>query len=57
MPSIKNDEIANSLIENLSFVALAASLIGFITLPNGASSGLMNIMLVSVADVPAKVDW
>ena len=45
----KNDEIANSLIENLSFVALAASLIGFITLL-GAAIGLMNIMLVSVAE-------
>ncbi|MBL7753824.1 MAG: ABC transporter permease [Chitinophagaceae bacterium] len=45
----KNDEIANSLIENLGFVALAASLIGFITLL-GAAIGLMNIMLVSVAE-------
>jgi putative ABC transport system permease protein len=45
----KNDEIANSLISNLRFVTLSASLIGFITLL-GAAIGLMNIMLVSVAE-------
>jgi putative ABC transport system permease protein len=45
----KNDEIANSLIDNLKFVTLSASLIGFITLL-GAAIGLMNIMLVSVAE-------
>jgi putative ABC transport system permease protein len=45
----KNDEIANSLIDNLKYVTLSASLIGFITLL-GAAIGLMNIMLVSVAE-------
>jgi putative ABC transport system permease protein len=45
----KNDEIANSLISNLRFVTLSASLIGFITLL-GAAIGLMNIMLVSVTE-------
>lgn len=45
----KNDEIANTLISNLKFVTLAASLIGFITLL-GAAIGLMNIMLVAVAE-------
>lgn len=45
----KNDEIANSLINNLRFVTLSASIIGFITLL-GAAIGLMNIMLVSVAE-------
>lgn len=45
----KNDEIANSLISNLKFVTLSASIIGFITLL-GAAIGLMNIMLVSVAE-------
>jgi len=45
----KNDEIANSLIDNLKFVTLSASIIGLITLL-GAAIGLMNIMLVSVAE-------
>jgi putative ABC transport system permease protein len=45
----KNDEIASSLIDNLKYVTLAASIIGLITLL-GAAIGLMNIMLVSVAE-------
>lgn len=45
----KNDEIATTLIDNLKFVTLAASVIGLITLL-GAAIGLMNIMLVSVAE-------
>ncbi|MBL7765810.1 MAG: ABC transporter permease [Chitinophagaceae bacterium] len=45
----KNDEIANSLIGNLQYVTLSASVIGLITLL-GAAIGLMNIMLVSVAE-------
>ncbi len=45
----RNDEIANSLIENSKYITLSASLIGFITLL-GAAIGLMNIMLVSVAE-------
>jgi putative ABC transport system permease protein len=45
----KNDELANTLIDNLKFVTLAAAVIGLITLL-GAAIGLMNIMLVSVAE-------
>lgn len=43
----KSDQIADLLIENIKFVTIAATLIGFITL-FGAAIGLMNIMLVSV---------
>lgn len=45
----KSDQIANMLIENIKFVTIAATLIGFITL-FGAAVGLMNIMLVSVTE-------
>lgn len=45
----KSDSIAQMLIENISFIALAATLIGLITLL-GAAIGLMNIMLVSVTE-------
>lgn len=45
----KNDELANTLISNIQYVTLSASVIGFITLL-GAAIGLMNIMLVSVAE-------
>lgn len=45
----KSDQIADMLIENIKFVTLAATLIGFITLL-GAAIGLMNIMLVSVTE-------
>jgi len=45
----KSDKIANTLIENLRYVTYAATLIGLITLI-GAGVGLMNIMLVSVAE-------
>jgi putative ABC transport system permease protein len=45
----KNDQMATSLIDNLKYVTLAASVIGLITLL-GAAIGLMNIMLVSVAE-------
>jgi putative ABC transport system permease protein len=41
--------VASNLIDNLKYVTLAASLIGLITLL-GAAIGLMNIMLVSVAE-------
>ncbi len=47
--STKSDSLANSLIENLSFITLAATIIGIITLL-GAAIGLMNIMLVSVTE-------
>ncbi len=46
---IKSDSFASGLIENLSFISLAATAIGFITLL-GAAIGLMNIMLVSVTE-------
>lgn len=45
----KSDSVATSLIENLSYVTLGATLIGIITLL-GAAIGLMNIMLVSVTE-------
>lgn len=46
---MKADNVANELISELSFVTLAATVIGFITLV-GAAIGLMNIMLVSVSE-------
>ena len=45
----KSDNIAAMLIENLKFITMAATIIGFITLM-GAAIGLMNIMLVSVTE-------
>ena len=45
----RSDNIAEQLIENLSFVKIVAGIIAFITLL-GASIGLMNIMLVSVSE-------
>jgi len=45
----KNDNLAAMLMDNIRFVSLAAMAIGFITLL-GAAIGLMNIMLVSVAE-------
>ncbi|HNZ41744.1 MAG TPA: ABC transporter permease [Bacteroidales bacterium] len=45
----KSDNLAQMLIENISFVTLAATIIGLITLL-GAAIGLMNIMLVSVTE-------
>jgi len=45
----KSDNIAQALIENISAVTLAATIIGLITL-TGAAIGLMNIMLVSVTE-------
>ncbi|GIV44310.1 MAG: ABC transporter permease [Bacteroidia bacterium] len=44
---IKSDNLANILIDNIKYVTLAATVIGFITLL-GAAVGLMNIMLVAV---------
>jgi len=46
---MKSDAVANSVISNISYVTLGATLIGFITL-FGAAIGLMNIMLVSVTE-------
>ncbi len=45
----KSDGLATKLIENISYVTVAATVIGFITLL-GAAIGLMNIMLVSVTE-------
>jgi putative ABC transport system permease protein len=45
----KSDNIVNMLMKNLSFVTIAATLIGIVTL-FGAAVGLMNIMLVSVTE-------
>ena len=45
----KSDNLAIFLIDQLSFLTLAASFIGIITLI-GAAVGLMNMMLVSVAE-------
>ncbi len=45
----KSDNMAKSFIENMKYVSMAASIIGFITLL-GAAIGLMNIMLVSVSE-------
>ncbi len=45
----KSDNMAKMLFDNIKFVTMAATLIGFITLL-GAAIGLMNIMLVAVAE-------
>lgn len=45
----KNDNLAAMVLENITYVSGAAMFIGFITLL-GAAIGLMNIMLVSVAE-------
>lgn len=45
----KSDNLAQMLVENISYVTLAATIIGLITLL-GAAIGLMNIMLVSVTE-------
>jgi len=45
----KSDSMASDLIDNLKYVTIAATVIGFITLL-GAAIGLMNIMLVSVTE-------
>ncbi|MGE0079164.1 MAG: ABC transporter permease [Bacteroidales bacterium] len=44
-----SDSLAKLLIDNLKFVSIAATIIGIITLI-GAAVGLMNIMLVAVAE-------
>jgi putative ABC transport system permease protein len=45
----KSDNIVNILLKNLSYVTIAATIIGIITL-FGAAVGLMKIMLVSVTE-------
>jgi len=46
---VKSDKLASMFIDNLATIIIAATIIGFITL-FGAAIGLMNIMLVSVAE-------
>jgi putative ABC transport system permease protein len=45
----KSDSLAKILLDNIKYVTIAATLIGIITLI-GAAVGLMNIMLVAVAE-------
>jgi putative ABC transport system permease protein len=45
----KSDNLSNMLFDSLSYLRLAATIIGLITLV-GAAIGLMNIMLVSVTE-------
>ena len=45
----KSDTLAKMFLENIKYVTIAATLIGIITLL-GAAVGLMNIMLVAVAE-------
>jgi putative ABC transport system permease protein len=45
----RSDNLASILIDNIKYVTVAATIIGFITLL-GAAIGLMNIMLVSVTE-------
>jgi len=45
----KSDAIANTVVDQISYVTIAATVIGVITL-FGAAIGLMNIMLVSVTE-------
>jgi len=47
--SVKSDNISRMLLDNLSFITIAATVIGLITLL-GSAIGLMNIMLVSVTE-------
>jgi putative ABC transport system permease protein len=46
---VKSDSLANMVIDQLAFITIAATVIGFITLL-GAAIGLMNIMMVSVTE-------
>ncbi|TLX71959.1 FtsX-like permease family protein [Labilibacter sediminis] len=46
---LKSDNLSRMLIDNLSSITMIANIIGFVTL-FGAAIGLMNIMLVAVAE-------
>ncbi len=50
----KSDNLVKLLIDNIKYVTLAATIIGFITLL-GASIGLMNILLVTVAERTVEI--
>ena len=50
----KSDNLVNLLLDNIKYVTLAATIIGFITLL-GASIGLMNILLVTVAERTSEI--
>jgi len=45
----KSDNLVNILLDNIKYITLAATMIGLITLI-GAAIGLMNILLVTVAE-------
>jgi putative ABC transport system permease protein len=51
---VKSDMLVNMLMDNIKYVTIAATLIGIITLL-GASIGLMNILLVSVAEKTREI--
>lgn len=51
---IKSDALIKIMLDNLKFVTYAATAIGFITLL-GAAVGLMNIMLVAVAEKTQEI--
>lgn len=50
----KSDNLVNVLLDNIKYVTLAATIIGFITLL-GAAIGLMNILLVTVAERTCEI--
>lgn len=52
--TIRSDSLVNSLIENLSMIAVMAGIIGLITLI-GAAVALMNILLVSVTERTSEI--
>jgi putative ABC transport system permease protein len=50
----KSDNLVNLLFDNIKYVTMAATIIGFITLL-GAAIGLMNILLVTVAERTSEI--